>query len=81
MVRTHLWQFFDVNVMCMLVQCTLHPGDSDGSGKRWAFAASAYAVCWALSMFGVWLLWELYYEYWRRWRQCEYLTYRSKTMR
>ena len=57
--------------MYLLVQCCLHPDDINSSGKRWAFAAAAYGVCWGISTFGVWLVWELYYEYWRRCRQSE----------
>ncbi|ORX34779.1 hypothetical protein BD324DRAFT_653037 [Kockovaella imperatae] len=61
--------FFDVNIMYMLVQCVIHSGEDGDSSRRWAFAASAYAVCWGFSTVGVWLVWEVYYEFSRRWRQ------------
>ncbi|KIR54980.1 hypothetical protein I315_02216 [Cryptococcus gattii Ru294] len=50
-------QFFDVNVIYILVHT-----------KLWQFAAAAYAILWALSTIVVWLGWELGYEFWRRWR-------------
>ncbi|RSH81460.1 hypothetical protein EHS25_006817 [Saitozyma podzolica] len=63
-----LGMFFDVNVIYTLVQCTIHPSLETNDGGSWAFATSAYAVCWAISTCAVWMGWEVYYEFWRRWR-------------
>ncbi|WWC66833.1 uncharacterized protein I206_100740 [Kwoniella pini CBS 10737] len=60
--------FFDVNVIYILVQCTLHPSFTTNSEKSWQFATAAYAVLWAISTLAVWVGWELGYEFWRRWR-------------
>ncbi|WVO16733.1 hypothetical protein L204_104417 [Cryptococcus depauperatus] len=60
--------FFDVNVLYILIQCTIHPSYNTNSDKTWTFAAAAYGVLWGLSTLVVWLGWELGYEFWRRWR-------------
>jgi hypothetical protein len=77
-------QFFDVNLMYMLVQyvdvlvshesaddrCTTHSTNGrDGPSRSWAFATAAYAICWGISIFIVWLGWDVYFEFWRKWRQ------------
>jgi hypothetical protein len=49
-------------------RCTIHPSLETNDGGSWAFATSAYAVCWAISTCAVWMGWEVYYEFWRRWR-------------
>ncbi|KAE8543216.1 hypothetical protein D1P53_000704 [Cryptococcus gattii VGV] len=61
-------QFFDVNVIYILVQCSIHPSSDTNGTKLWQFAAATYAILWALSTIVVWLGWELGYEFWRRWR-------------
>lgn len=59
-------QFFDVNIMFILLQCVLHPAFD--SSNNWAFATAAYAICIAISTLVVWLGWEVVYEWWRKWR-------------
>ena len=60
-------------MMYILVQCIIHPARVTNSEKSWAFATAAYAVCWFVSVFIVWLGWEFGYEFWRRWCLREFI--------
>lgn len=52
------------------VRCAQNPSTApdSASSRTWVFAVAAYAVCWGISVFGIWLGWEVWFEYWRRWR-------------
>lgn len=65
--RVCLAQFFDVNVIIILLQCVTYPS-LDSSQKSWTFATAAYIVCCVLSTLAVWIGWEVWFEFWRRWR-------------
>ncbi|KAJ7453648.1 hypothetical protein B0H11DRAFT_1820322 [Mycena galericulata] len=67
-----LQTFFDFNAVFMLVQISKFPNPDapgvPGSGKNWALAAAAYAACWLVWIFPVFVVYELVYSFARRWR-------------
>lgn len=54
--------------MYMLTQCASYPITPLDLGQVWVFLAVAYAVCWAIPVFAVWLGWGVGFQFYRRWR-------------
>jgi len=49
-------------------RCAICPTSGTHLDRSWVFATVAYAICWSISIFGVWIGWEVWYCFWRRWR-------------
>ena len=47
----------------------MYPPYQPNSRQLWIFAGVCYALCWAISIIGVWLAWELWYNSWRSWNR------------
>ncbi|CAK5277851.1 unnamed protein product [Mycena citricolor] len=67
-----LQTFFDFNAVFMLIQIAKFPNPLapgvPGSGRNWELAAAAYAACWLVWIFPVFVIYELVYSFARRWR-------------
>ena len=45
---------------------------SPASTRAWTLATAAYIFCWAVQIFGIFILYELAFSFYRRWRTSQY---------